>query len=129
MPIPAAYCGIPLTRTPNIREYEYATQRHFAVKAMAAHIHTQYSELSGSFQSGGGPQFIGSTIGSIYLNSMFSDVSNEDRRIQYVACIGWPFLRLKQVISLLERKQVLLYRSPLGRNQALVEFSPGVKPF
>ena len=95
---------------------------------MAAHTHSQYNELSGSFQSEGGPQFIGNTInaqGNIYFNGMSSDISNEDRTIQYV---GWPFLRSKQVVSLSIRKQVFMYRSLLGRNQRLAEFLLGVKP-
>ena len=99
---------------------------------MAAHTHSQHNELSGSFQSRGGSQFIGSIInaqGNIYLNSMSSYISNKDRSIQYVPYIGWPFLRPNQVISRLIQKQVLLYRSLLSRNQRLAEFLLGVKPF
>ena len=88
----------------------------------------QYNNQSGSIQSGGGPVFTG-VIFNTQINSMSSDISNEDRMIQYVACIGWPFLRSKQVVSLLICKQVLLYRSLLGCHQRLAEFLLGVKPF
>ena len=56
---------------------------------MAAHTSSQHNNFSGSFQSGGGTILAGITVGrDLYVNSMSSDISNQDRSIQYL-CLYW----------------------------------------
>ena len=72
----------PSYSTPNIREYTYAAQHHFAVKAMAA----QSNNFSGSIQSEEGAIYVGTNAGrDVHFNNIFSGISNKVRRIQYVA--------------------------------------------
>ena len=73
---------------PDIRQYTYAAQRPFAVKAMAA----QYNNLSGSIQSEGGAIFAGTNAGrDVHFNNIFSGISDEDRRIQYILLLRVNF--------------------------------------